>query len=140
MEAQMSDKDLAPMFEYKEQGILPEDRNRANTIMHEAQYYKVDDGILYLFLYQPRSKGHRWTDVKKQLAVPFKFMDAVLKSYHNALSGGHYGIEKTYDAIRIKFFWPSMYKDIKIYCQSCESCQETKRYINHKKHYFNLYQ
>lgn len=131
-DAQKSDNEFAPIFGYKEHGKVPEDRNEANRLVAEAQFYELDEGILY-HLYHPRSKGHKWTDVKKQLAVPHKFRDAVLKSYHDALSGGHYGTEKTYEAIRIKFFWPSMYKDIKIYCQSCVPCQEAKRYVHFKK-------
>ena len=131
-EAQVKDASFGPMFDYKENLKVPDDRNDANRLVSEAQFYEVEDGILYHF-YHPRSKGHKWENVKKQLAVPLVFRDSVLKSYHDALMGGHFGIERTYEAIRIKFFWPSMYKDIKIYCQSCEACQQAKRHVHHKK-------
>ena len=84
---QTEDPDFKPMITYLEDRRVPEDRNEANRIVAEAQYYILENGILY-HLYQPRSKGHKWTDVKKQLAVPKVMRDNVLKAYHDALSGG----------------------------------------------------
>ena len=131
-QAQMEDSDFTAMFTYKEEGKVPEERDLAHRLIAEAQFYEIDDGVLY-HLYYPRTKGHKWTDVKKQLAVPHKLRDAVLKSYHDALTAGHYGIERTYEAIRMKYFWPSLFKDTKVYCQTCEPCQRTKRYIHPRK-------
>ena len=78
--------------------------------------------------------------MKKQLAVPHKLRDAVLKSSHDALTAGHYGIERTYEAIRMKYYWPYLFKDTKVYCQTCEPCQRTKRYIHLGKQNYNLSQ
>ena len=131
-QAQIADSHFTAMFAYKEDGKVPEERDAAHRLIAESQFYEVDSGVLY-HLYYPRTKGHKWTDVKKQLAVLHKLRDAVLKSYHDALSAGHYGTERTYEAIRMKYFWPSMFKDIKIYCQTCEPCQRTKRYVHPRK-------
>ena len=131
-QAQIADSDFTAMFAYKEKGKVPEQRDQAHILIAESQFYEIDAGVLY-HLYYPRTKGHKWTDVKKQVVVPHTLRDAVLKSYHDALYGGHYGIKRTYEAIRMKYFWPSMYKDIKLYCQTCEPCQRTKRYIHPHK-------
>ena len=131
-QAQIADSDFTAMFAYKEDGKVLEERDTAHRLIAESQFYETDNGVLY-HLYYPRTKGHKWTDVKKQLAVPHILRDAVLKSYHDALPAGHYGIERTYEAVRMKYFWPSMFKDIKIYCQTCEPCQRTKRYIHPRK-------
>ena len=131
-QAQIADSNFTAMFAYKEDGKVPEERDDAHRLVAESQFYEIDNGVLY-HLYFPRTKGHKWTDVKKQLVVPHLLRDAVLKSYHDALSAGHYGIERTYEAVRMKYFWPSMYKDIQIYCQSCEPCQRTKRYIHQQR-------
>ena len=129
---QREDSNFKPIFTYLEENQVPEDRNEANRIVAEAQYYIIENDILY-HLYQPRRKGHKWTDVKKQLAVPSKMRDNVLKSYHDALSGGHQGQERTYEAIRLKYFWPKMYSDIQTYVKTCEQCQQAKRYIHQKQ-------
>ena len=129
---QKEDSDYKPMMAYLEEKQVPENRNEANRIVAESQYYVIDDGILY-HLYQPRSKGHKWTDVKKQLAVPSKMRNDVLKSYHDALTGGHQGQERTYEAIRLKYFWPKLYSDVQTYVKTCEGCQQAKRYIHQKQ-------
>lgn len=129
---QKEDPNFKSMIAYLEEKQVPDDRNEANRIVAEAQYYIIENGILY-HLYQPRSKGHKWTDVKKQLAVPRKMRDNVLKSYHDALTGGHQGQERTYEAIRLKYFWPKMFSDIQTYVKTCEECQRAKRYIHQKQ-------
>lgn len=64
-EAQLSDASFGPMFDYKENLRVPDDRNDANRLVSEAQYYEIENGILYHF-YHPRTKGHKWDQVKKQ--------------------------------------------------------------------------
>ncbi|MEW8547773.1 MAG: integrase, partial [Candidatus Thiodiazotropha sp.] len=129
---QREDPDFKPMITYLEDRQVPEDRNQANRIVAESQYYILENDVLH-HLYQPRSTGHKWMDVKKQLAVPTKLRDHVLKSYHDALTGGHQGQERTYEAIRSKYFWPRMYADIQTYVKTCEECQQAKRYIHQKQ-------
>ena len=129
---QREDPDFKSIIDYLVEKQVPDNRNEANRIVAEAQYYIIEDGILF-HLYQPRSKGHKWTDVKKQLAIPRKLRDNVLKSYHDALSGGHQGQERTYEAIRMKYFWPKMYSDIQTYVKTCIPCQQAKRYIHQKQ-------
>lgn len=90
-QAQMEDNDFTAMFTYKEEGKVPEERDLAHRLIAEAQFYEIDDGILY------------------------------------------HGIERTYKAIGMKYFWPSLFKDTKAYCQTCEPCQRTKRYIHPRK-------
>ena len=129
---QREDPDFKSIIDYLIEKQVPDNRNEANRIVAEAQYYIIEDDILF-HLYQPRSKGHKWTDVRKQLAIPRMLRDNVLKSYHDALSGGHQGQERTYEAIRMKYFWPKMYSDIQTYVKTCIPCQQAKRYIHQKQ-------
>ena len=39
---------------------------------------------------------------------------------------GHLGIRKTTDRILNDFFWPTVRKDVKQYCKTCDICQKTK--------------
>ncbi|GMF15040.1 unnamed protein product [Phytophthora fragariaefolia] len=45
---------------------------------------------------------------------------------HDAPAGGHLGRENTFAAISHDFFWPRMYKWIRIWVRSCEVCQRVK--------------
>ena len=59
----------------------------------------------------------------QQLVVPVKFRSEVLRLGHASILAGHLGIKKTTDRILINFFWPGVFGDIRIYCQSCDVCQ-----------------
>jgi hypothetical protein len=48
---------------------------------------------------------------------------------HDAPLAGHRDFEKTYDAVKSKFFWLSIHKDVKSYCATCHLCQ-TKKYLS----------
>ncbi|MES9881967.1 MAG: reverse transcriptase domain-containing protein [Sedimenticola sp.] len=131
-DTQQEDPDFKDMFQYLEHNKVPENRNAAGKVVAESQYYVIDNELLF-HLYHPRSKGHKWQNVTKQLAVPLKLRDTVLKQYHDALTACHYGVERTYEAIRMKYFWPSMYRDIQMYVKTCEPCQQSKRYVHFRK-------
>ena len=40
---------------------------------------------------------------------------------------GHVGTDKVTWTLRQNFTWPGMHKQIKTYCQQCDSCQKTRR-------------
>ena len=45
----------------------------------------------------------------------------VLDQYHDENS--HMGMDKTYDAIGVKYYWPNMFKEVLEYIQGCVVCQ-----------------
>ena len=50
----------------------------------------------------------------KQTAIPQCLRNELLKSYHDCIAGGgHKGFERTYSSLRNKYYWPSMYEDIR---------------------------
>lgn len=62
----------------------------------------------------------------KQIVVPLKFQEAVLKASHDNLAG-HSGVEKTYHRILCHFFWPRLKRDVATFIQTCHTCQLTGR-------------
>ncbi|KAE8886275.1 hypothetical protein PF002_g9384 [Phytophthora fragariae] len=50
----------------------------------------------------------------------------LVHEYHDAPAGGHLGREKTFAALARDFFWPRMYKWIRIWVRFCEICQHVK--------------
>lgn len=62
--------------------------------------------------------------------VPFvpkgKLRATILKIYHDtAANGAHFGRDRTIYKIKTRYFWPSMYKDIKNYVKSCIPCAQS---------------
>lgn len=123
------------IYNFLDKGTLPDDTKRAYAIPYEANQYVMLDGILY-HLYQRRMKKKvKEDDTIRQLAVPTKLRHEIQLSYHDSKAGGcHMGIQKTYDSIRQKYFWPGMYQDIHKYITTCKICQVTKRDVHAKKH------
>ena len=68
-------------------------------------------------------------DIKPKIVIPKQSISVVLNFMHDAPLAGHRDFEKTYEAIREKYFWVQMHKDVKKYCETCHLCQ-TKKYLN----------
>lgn len=116
------------MYEYLQHGNLPDDKKRAKAIPYEAQQYEIFNNVLYHIL-QPRYKNKVNAEIMiKQFAVPEVLRDDVIRSYHDSLAGGcHLGIQRTYMAIKQKYFWPKINQNVHDYITSCDVCQRVKR-------------
>ena len=53
--------------------------------------------------------------------IPEHLQKEVIKQYHH--NNGHMGIGKTHDAIKTKYQWPNMYKNLYQYVASCVTFQ-----------------
>jgi hypothetical protein len=71
----------------------------------------------------------RKCDNKLKIVVPKQSVSVVLNFLHDEPLAGHRDFEKTYNAIKGKYFWLLMHKEIKDYCTSCHLCH-TKKYLN----------
>lgn len=122
------------IYGYLKYGILPEDKRRAYAIPIEANQYILMKDVLYHLYTKRIRKATKDADIVQQLAVPFSLRNDILLSYHDSISGGcHLGIQKTYEAIRQKYFWPGMYQHIYDYIASCNICQRIKRNVHQRK-------
>ena len=61
------------------------------------------------------------SDPVLRLYIPEQLRGAVIKQYHD--ENGHMGLDKTHDAIKIKYYWPNLYKQLYTYIGSCVICQ-----------------
>jgi len=61
-----------------------------------------------------------------RLLVPkvHQLRENILHDAHDAL--GHFGLRKTYHAVRTAYFWPRLAEDVKAYVRTCDSCQRHK--------------
>lgn len=49
------------------------------------------------------------------------------------MGNAHLGFDRTYSAIRSRYFWPRMYSDIDIHVRTCNTCQKSKRNYGNDK-------
>ena len=125
--------DFRDSIAYKQSGQVPQDPAIARRVVAESYNYEMENGILKHFYSKRCKKVPRDERLVKQIAVPKSLRDDILRSYHDCIAGGgHQGFERTYAALRNKYYWPSMYNDINQYVQTCEICQQTKRAYHSK--------
>jgi hypothetical protein len=56
-----------------------------------------------------------------RLYIPSHIKPVVVEQYHDI--NGHMGIDKTFEAIRNKYYWPNMFKEMYDYVTTCVACQ-----------------
>ena len=132
IQAQQEDSDLNPIIQYIRDKILPDDISKAHFLKRESFDYFLEQGVLHKLEY-PRGKGHLVDRQIKVLVIPAILRNDILRAYHDSLTAGHNGFERTLAAIRLKYYWHAMRKDIEYYVKSCVVCQQTKRTANHNQ-------
>ena len=80
----------------------------------EQKKYIVMDEIVY-YLSQPDDEP------LIRLYIPSHLRKNVLIQYHD--DNGHMGVEKTFQSIKRKYFWPCLLRDINDFVGRCVSCQ-----------------
>ena len=56
-----------------------------------------------------------------RLYLPDHLTNVMIKGYHDF---GHMGLDKTYDNLKVRYYFPNMYKRINEYLSKCVTCQE----------------
>ena len=111
-EAQTQDPSLDRFFEWAKE---PFQGNNSQNKWFEM------DGNLLVRRYKRPEDGI----VLRQVLVPKKLRNEVLRLGHEGILAGHLGIKKSSDRIQTNFYWPGILGDIRRYCQSCDICQRT---------------
>ena len=76
--------------------------------------YLIENDIVYL-LSDPDDNP------TLHLCIPKQLRQLVVKQYHD--DNGHIDVQKTYSAIRQKYYWPNLFKELYDYVSACTICQ-----------------
>ena len=79
----------------------------------QKHYLLVDDLVYYL--------SNVDDDPCLRLFIPKHLRILVVKQYHD--QNGHMGVQKTFDSIRQKYYWPNLFKEVNKYVGECTICQ-----------------
>ncbi|KAL6471884.1 hypothetical protein MHYP_G00205340 [Metynnis hypsauchen] len=77
----------------------------------------VKNGVLW-----SQQRGVGSVDISERVVVPRKMVPELLQLLHNSKTGGHVGMAKLKDKIRIRFYWPGWSSDVVDWCRKCELC------------------
>nr|GEX29007.1 reverse transcriptase domain-containing protein [Tanacetum cinerariifolium] len=104
---------MTELVNYLKEGILPEDEKEARKIRLKARQYELMDGILY-----KRSFLTPWLKCVGPLQAEY-----VMKEIHEGSCSMHAGPRSVVaKAIRLGYFWPTMYKDAQDMIRKCNDC------------------
>ncbi|XP_074368473.1 uncharacterized protein LOC141708622 [Apium graveolens] len=88
---------------------------------HDAKHYFWDDPFLY----------RKCADGIFRRCIPEFEVNDILRHCHCLACGGHHGPSKTTTkAFQSGFFWPSLFKDARVFCLSCDAFQITGKILN----------
>lgn len=123
--------DFKPILEYLLTDDLPDEDKMARKAVFESERYQILSGILFHFDQRRSKKLDENQKYTKQLCIPKVLRNDVLRSYHDSLAGGgHLGVDKVHESIRLKYWWPTIYADVETYVKTCNRCQMAKRNYN----------
>ncbi|KAE8907782.1 hypothetical protein PF003_g8138 [Phytophthora fragariae] len=128
-EAYADDDDLAGLVEAlsapnKAVELTARQRSRLHrySVVEGLLYYQVDGGD------EPRIVVPNDEDLRHR----------VLYEAHDTPLSGHLGREKTYTSVARNFWWAHMYKWVRKYVQTCETCQRVKPAPSASAHLMSL--
>ena len=88
--------------------------------LHQRHRLKLRNGILYRYI----DTSQRPDRNSMQLCLPKPYRNEALEGCHDNV--GHFGIDRTLDLLRDRFYWPHMMEEAKDYVSSCRRCQMAK--------------
>ena len=88
-------------------------REKRKIIQQSARYCWVNGHLFYTRL-----------DLEIRICVREDEIFHILKACHDEPCGGHFADRRTgHKALRMGYYWPTLFRDAKRYVQSCDSCQ-----------------
>ena len=81
----------------------------------------IVDGLLYHVAVKDKEKSH------PRLVAPEEVRNRIFGYLHSSRTGGHFGIKRVLAAMRRRFWWPGMKKNVTQWIQECDRCQRCSR-------------
>ena len=130
-DCQLRDPEAGLLLKYLEDKILPQDDTKARQTVLASDMYLVHDRVLYHLLDTKIQDAKRHIEeIRVSLVVSQELKYDVLTSVHGDLHSGHYGMQRTYSTLRLKYFWKGMYKDCRNFILSCQQCNTRKNPVS----------
>ena len=64
---------------------------------------------------------------KQLLVVPEHRKQETLSASHDHHMAGYQGVKNTYQRLSEKYYWPTMFEDIRQYIRTCDICQKRRK-------------
>jgi hypothetical protein len=85
----------------------------------QSHFTQEDNFLVYR---EPIAGSDSYT---RLIVVPAVLRNVIFVAFHCNPAGGHFNVVRTFHRIRLRFYWPNMYKYISSMCSSCPGCALT---------------
>uniref|UniRef100_A0A6G1SP10 RNA-directed DNA polymerase n=2 Tax=Aceria tosichella TaxID=561515 RepID=A0A6G1SP10_9ACAR len=109
---QQGDENLKEIIRILEDPEAPRREKR------KLKHFMLKDHQLYR-----RSKKNKSTYL---LVIPESMNRYVLEQAHDTPTAGHFGVKRTLETLRSRFYWKTLDQDVKHYVRTCDKCQKRK--------------
>jgi hypothetical protein len=118
-ESYQLDKSVEKLYDYLKDASEVKLNDLDAKVKSRIHRYSMRDGLIYYSLDD---------EDNPRLLVPNdeSLRNQILFEYHDSAINGHFGREKTFLAVSRDFYWPHMYKWIRKYVRTCDTCQRVK--------------
>ena len=94
----------------------------AKRLYNQWERLEVQEGLV-----RRRIEGKPGEKPYSQLLVPRQSVQDVLHRCHKGMTAGHFGISRTLDKVKRRFYWLTWKEDTIRFCKRCEPCNEYHR-------------
>ena len=117
------------MIDYIQDDIVASNDAKARRILLRSDSFYISQDGLLCHLDRSQKRGR---DNFSQL-VPQSMKYEVLSNVHNHVAGAHFGVHKTFQKLKQRYWWSGMFKDVEHWCKSCVDCAKKKSPRNTKR-------
>jgi len=101
-ELQRRDPELSEIIDFLENDVVPVDEKSARKLfLTSDSFYISQDGLLY---HLDRNRKRCNEDQFSQLVIPQDLKFEVLSNVHDHVSGGHFGVHKTSQKVKQRYW------------------------------------
>lgn len=123
-ENQLLDKDINELYKWLKEKRKPESCSKGDGDLYII-WLNFDKFLIFgKNVYRSVETKDRGT--LYQYIVPPNERTEVFKKVHDDPFGGHLGFEKTFEKLRLSFYWPNYRKEMEDYIRACEVCASVK--------------
>ncbi|GMG17783.1 unnamed protein product [Phytophthora fragariaefolia] len=90
------------------------------------QFVLSEDEVLYYKGTSRRKRTDEQAEIALRLVVPTTMIQEVLQNCPDSLEGGHQGVVRTYQRVKMDYFWIGLYADVEKHVRACPDCSSSK--------------